>query len=204
MINIVWQSVLSFFSLALIAVTIQNTVLARALGVSRLISLVDDTTDTLIFGLLMMLVTVIAGVLNYFVYSLFIVNSAWISYIRPLSIVVCMVLSYMLVYVLAVKFAPYAHIEKAVGELAPATFNCTVLGTLILTTSRQLPLLGTIGFAIGTSIGYVLAVFLVTEGQRKLQNDDMPAAFKGLPATLLYLAGLAFAVYGLTGYSFSF
>ena len=79
-----------------------------------------------------------------------------------------------------------------------------MLGTLILTTSRQLPLLGTIGFAIGTSIGYVLAVFLVTEGQRKLQNDDMPAAFKGLPATLLYLAGLAFAVYGLTGYSFSF
>ncbi|MEA4911250.1 MAG: Rnf-Nqr domain containing protein [Oscillospiraceae bacterium] len=204
MINIVLQAVASFFSLALIAVTIQNTVFARALGVSRLISLVDDTTDTLIFGVLNMLVTVLAGVLNYFVYTLFLADSPYMAYLRPLSIVACMAVSFILIYILAVKFAPYAHIEKAVGALPLATFNCTVLGTLVLTTSRQLSLLGTVGFSIGTSIGFVLAVFLVTEGQRKLQNDEMPAAFRGLPATLLYLAGLSLAVYCLTGYSFSF
>jgi hypothetical protein len=44
----------------------------------------------------------------------------------------------------------------------------------------------------------------VTEGQRKLQNRSMPSAFKGLPATLLFLAGLSLAVFGLTGYTFSF
>ena len=51
---------------------------------------------------------------------------------------------------------------------------------------------------------YVLAVQVVTEGQRKLQSDAVPATFRGLPITLLYIGILALAIYGFTGHMLAF
>ena len=59
-------------------------------------------------------------------------------------------------------------------------------------------------FVTGSALGYVLAVLVVTEGQRKLQNRNVPAPFKGLPVTLLYIGVLALAIYGFTGHMQSF
>ena len=50
----------------------------------------------------------------------------------------------------------------------------------------------------------VLAVLVVREGARKLDNEDVPATFRGLPVTLLYIGILALAIYGFTGHLISF
>ena len=39
---------------------------------------------------------------------------------------------------------------------------------------------------------------LTAEGMERLDNPDMPQAFRGLPATLLYLGILAMALLGFT------
>jgi Na+-translocating ferredoxin:NAD+ oxidoreductase RnfA subunit len=197
-------SVGAFFLLALTAMTIQNAVFARALGISRLISLIDDTTNTLIFGILLSIVNVLSGVFCFLLNTFWLHNFSQATLVRPLAMVVCMSTAFSLVFVLAVKFAPRKHILQAVSALPPATFNCTVIGTLLIATTSQFSLANTIAFGLGSSAGFVLAVLLVTEGQRRLQNRSIPAAFKGLPATLLFLAGLAMAVYGLAGHGFSF
>ena len=66
----------------------------------------------------------------------------------------------------------------------------------------QLDLFSTVCYSIGMGVGFVLSVLLVTEGQRKIQTSNTPVAFRGLPVTLLYIAGFALAVYGLLGYTF--
>ena len=60
------------------------------------------------------------------------------------------------------------------------------------------------GFAIGSGLGYVLAVQVVAEGQRKLDHARVPEMFRGLPVTLLYIGILALAIYGLTGHTVTF
>lgn len=206
MINIVLQAVGSFFVLMLTAMTIENTVLARSLGISRLISLLDETSDTIVFGTLLTIITILSGVLYYLTNTFFLANLPYKIYMRPFIMVVCMGVAFAIVFVLVVKFAPYEYLAKAVEALPLATFNCTVVGTLLIMVSATLnfSLAGSIAYGIGSSVGFVLAVALVTEGQRKLQNRDMPSAFKGLPATLLFIAGIALAIYGLTGYTFVF
>ena len=192
-----------YFLLLITAITVENAVLSRALGVSRLISLMDDTTDTLVFSILLTLTTTLSGVGYFFVYTKLIHNHNYEIYLRTAAIIVCMSVAFMFVFVLAVKLMPYDLVGKAAEAMPGATFNCMVFGTVVLSISSSLNIWETIVFSIGSSIGFMIAVLLVTEGQRKLQNRDIPAAFKGLPATLLYLAGLAVAVYGLTGYTFS-
>ena len=48
---------------------------------------------------------------------------------------------------------------------------------------------------------FVLAVLVVNEGQRKIQSRSLPAAFRGLPITLIYIGILALAIYGFTGHT---
>jgi Na+-translocating ferredoxin:NAD+ oxidoreductase RnfA subunit len=204
--DIILESVSAFFIVMLGALTLQNVVFARAFGVSRLMSLLDDTTDTVIFGALLSIVMTLGGVLFYFANRALRYSISYYSYIRPLVMVLCMGVAFFIVFVLTVKFAPYEYLAKAVSSLPVATFNCTVVGTLITSVSGALnySLASVIAFSLGSSVGFMLAVLLATEGQRRLQNRDMPSAFKGLPATLLFLGGLALAVYGLAGYQLPF
>lgn len=193
----------NYLLLALTAITVENSVFARGLGVSRLISLVDDTTNTVIFSILLAATTTASGVLYNFIYSEVLEGMTNEIYLRPLAIVLCMSAAFLVIFVLAVKLMPYEHVSKAAAAMPVATFNCMVFGTIILSTSEKMTILQSIVFSVGSSVGFMLAILLVTEGQRKLQNRDIPAAFKGLPATLLYIAGLAIAVYGFTGRIFS-
>ena len=75
---------------------------------------------------------------------------------------------------------------------------------LLIGTTRHFDLLQTMGFALGSGVGYVLAVLVVREGARKMDNEDVPATFRGLPVTLLYIGILALAIYGFTGHLISF
>lgn len=193
----------NYLLLALTAITVENAVFARALGVSRLISLVDDTTSTVIFSILLTATTTASGVLYYYLYPNILEGIENEVYFRALAIVLCMSVSYLVIFILAVKLMPYEHVAKAAAAMPAAAFNCMVFGTVMLATQEKMTLTQNIIFSIGSSIGFSIAILLVTEGQRKLQNRDIPAAFKGLPATLLYLAGLAIAVYGFTGRIFS-
>lgn len=202
--SIVLREIGLFFTLALASMTIQNAIFARALGVSRLVSLIDETADTIIFGVLLSIVNVLSSILYYFVNTLWLRQQSYATLIRPLIMVLCMSVVFFIIFVLTVKFIHYDYLTKAVAALPLATFNCTVIGTLLIATTSQFSLGNMIAFGIGTSIGFVLAVLLVTEGQRRLKSRAMPAAFRGLPATLLFLAGLAMAVYGLSGHSYSF
>ena len=179
-----------FFAYAVMAVFAQNAVFTRALGVSRLVKLVDDTTvDSLTFGALLCAVQLISAPLGYFV-NLWLAQYPYRMYIRPLVMVLCSTVAFFIVLLVVV--------------VPMATFNTCILGTLFISTIQSFSLVQTMGFALGSGVGYVLAVQVVTEGQRKLQSDAVPATFRGLPITLLYIGILALAIYGFTGHMLAF
>lgn len=191
-------------SMGVVAMTVQNAVFARALGVSRLLSLVDDTTSTAIFGIQLTLVTTLGTLAHYYLNAHLLSRLSFADYLRPLAIVVCMSAAFLIVFFLSIKLTPYKHVATAVDMMPAAAFNVTAFATILLTATSRYDLVSSLVYAVGSSAGYILAVLLVTEGQRKLRNSNIPTAFKGLPVTLLYLAGLALAIYGLTGFSFGY
>ena len=189
-----------FFAYAVMAVFAQNAVFTRALGVSRLVKLVDDTTvDSLTFGALLCAVQLISAPLGYFV-NLWLAQYPYRMYIRPLVMVLCSTVAFFIVLLVVVVFFRLHGAREIVAVLPMATFNTCILGTLFISTIQSFSLVQTMGFALGSGVGYVLAVQVVTEGQRKLQSDAVPATFRGLPITLLYIGILALAIYGFTGH----
>ena len=182
----------------------KNAVFTRALGVSRLVKLVDDTTvDSLTFGALLCAVQLISAPLGYFV-NLWLAQYPYRMYIRPLVMVLCSTVAFFIVLLVVVVFFRLHGAREIVAVLPMATFNTCILGTLFISTIQSFSLVQTMGFALGSGVGYVLAVQVVTEGQRKLQSDAVPATFRGLPITLLYIGILALAIYGFTGHMLAF
>ena len=82
-----------------------------------------------------------------------------------------------------------------------AALNSGVLGTVLVERTQTFTLGQSLGFGLGSGIGYVLAVLLVTEARHRLRSKAIPKAFRGLPITLVYIGVLALAIYGFTGHS---
>ena len=195
------ESLGSFFAIVLTAMFVENAVFTRGLGVSRLVKLVDDSTvDSIIFCSLLCLIQVISAPLAYFANNYLAQEQFWFrSYIRPLVLVLCAVVAFIVVILAVVIFRP-ANRKEQLAVLPMATFNAAVLGPMLITATQRYTFSQTMGFALGSGLSYGFAVILLSEGQRKLNSRNIPTPFRGLPVNLLYIGILALAIYGLTGH----
>ena len=105
---------------------------------------------------------------------------------------------------LVIFLLPLANKRELMAVLPLATLSCAVLGPMLITSSQHYTFAQTIGFAVGSGLGYGLAVIMLSEGQRKMNNRKVPATFKGLPINLIYIGILALAIFGLTGHMVSY
>ena len=190
-----------FFSYALLAVFAQNAVFTRALGVSRLVQLVgDDRTSSWLFGMQLCITQVLVTPFAWYAGSR-IAPLANRAQLRPL------------VYVAAIAVVCTAEeLVLGLGRRLPlagkllrivpvAALNSCVLGTVLVERTQSFTLEQSMGFGLGSGLGYLLAVMLVTEADRRLRSEAIPEAFRGLPITLIYIGVLALAIYGFTGHS---
>lgn len=192
-----------FFLYAVVALFAQNAVFTRGLGVSRLVQLVgDDRVSSWLFGLLLCVTQVLAAPLAYFAARL-LAGFAYRAAIRPLIFLLCIAavcaLEHAVLTFLAQK--QVRHAGQLLRIVPLAALNSCVLGTVLVTRTQSFTLLQSVGFGLGSGLGYLLAVLLVTEAQLRLNRRAIPRAFRGLPITLIYIGVLALAIYGFTGHS---
>lgn len=191
----------TFFSYALVALFTQNAIFTRGLGVSRMVQLVgDDDISSIRFGgllcVIQVLVAPLARLANQWMEPL-----ALRPALRPLVYVVCVALVCVLVSLVLARADKLPGRDHYRQVLPIAAFNSTVVGTLLVTTTQNYTLAQSLGFGLGSGLGFILAVLMVTEAQRKLRSRSLPEAFRGLPITLVYIGILALAIYGFTGHT---
>lgn len=189
-----------FFGYAVMAILAQNAVFTRALGVSRLVQLVgDERTNSVLFGILQCITQVLLAPIAWYV-------GGWAAYFgldaafRPLIYLAC--IAVVSVAEMAFLYLVKLPWQRQLLRILPlACLNSCVLGTLLLGRTQSFTLLQSMGFGLGSGIGYLLAVLLVTEAQNRLRSQAIPSAFRGMPITLIYIGVLALAIYGLTGHT---
>ena len=184
-----------FFSYALLAIFAQNAVFTRALGVSRMVQLVgDDRTSSALFGMMLCITQVLVAPVA-FLAGRFIAPLDNRAQLRPLvyiaSIAVVCLAEHLVLWLLR-SLPRRAQLLRIVPL---AALNSGVLGTVLVERTQSF------GFGLGSGLGYVLAVLLVTEARHRLRSKAIPKAFRGLPITLVYIGVLALAIYGFTGHS---
>ena len=189
-----------FFSYAVLAIFAQNAIFTRGLGMSRLVQLVgDERTSSWWFALMLCITQVLVAPLAYFAGS-FIAPLPNRAQLRPLVYLACIAVV-CLFELLILKLARGARSGQLIRILPIAAVNSGVLGTVLVERTQSFTLEQSLGFGLGSGLGYLLAVMLVTEAQNRLRSRAIPEAFRGLPITLIYIGVLALAIYGFTGHS---
>ena len=189
-----------FFNYAVLAIFAQNAVFTRSLGVSRLVQLVgDERTSSWWFALLLCVTQVLVAPLAYFAGS-FIAPLPNRAQLRPVMYLTC-IAAVCLFELLVLKLAKGPRSGQLIRILPVAAVNSGVLGTVLVERTQSFTLEQSLGFGLGSGLGYLLAVMLVTEAQNRLRSRAIPEAFRGLPVTLIYIGVLALAIYGFTGHS---
>ena len=204
----VGHGVFQFLSYMVLAIFAENVILSRALGVTRLLKLVPDYKSQIWnFALPLTLVMTLSAPFGWLAHNvIFIwlrgVLPAWmpLSALRPLVYLTCgvaaMGITWLLFLLLPKKIA-----EPCREQLSLATCSTGVLGTLLICANQNYTMLQCIAFGLGSALGYIFIVFIVREGRRRLNNKAVPAIFKGLPSSLIYVGILSLAIYALVGHA---
>ena len=189
-----------FFSYAVLALFAQNAVFTRGLGVSRLVQLVnDDHTNSGWFALLLCVTQILIAPLAFYAGGLIaaLPNRAQL---RPVVYVGCLAVVCLFEH-LVLRLFKGPRSGQLLRILPLAAINSCVLGTVLVERTQSFSLEQSLGFGFGSGLSYLLAVLLVTEARHRLRSRTIPAAFRGLPITLVYIGVLALAIYGFTGHS---
>ena len=172
------------------------------LGVSRLIQLVgDERTSSWWFALGCFQASSRRWwlPLAYFAGSQ-IVDLPYRAQLRPLLYLACVAV--VCIFEHAILRAVKGPRSGLLIRILPiAAVNSGVLGTVLVERTQSFTLAQSIGFGLGSGLGYLLALMLVTEAGNRLRSKAIPEAFRGLPITLIYIGVLALAIYGFTGHS---
>lgn len=191
--NEVWNFVLFLFATAVA----QNIVLTTGFGSSMLLRIVRHPKEIAAFSGVLSVFAVLTVTAAYPL-DILIGTNFDAKLLRPLMITGVVAVLYCLAGVILSKFfsAFYARISKF---LPMAAFNNLVIGVALICNhnfTTNLP--GAIALALGCCVGFVLLSFLTAEGIERMDNPDIPAAFRGLPITLVYVGLLALAILGFS------
>lgn len=211
-VNIELQPILGgiaqFISYMVLAVFAENVVLARALGVTRLIKLVPDhRAQVWDFCLPLLLVITLAAPAGWAAHNLFFpwlrdYLPAWlpISALRPIVYLTCGVAAMAAAWLL-LGLLPRKLRTGCRSELSLATCSTAVLGTMLICANQNYTILQSVAFSLGSGLGCVFAVFIVREGRRRLRSKAISSIFQGLPSSMIYIGVLSLAIYALVGHT---
>ena len=180
-----------FFSYALLAIFAQNAVFTRALGVSRMVQLVgDDRTSSALFGMMLCITQILVAPVAY-VAGGFIAPLGNRAQLRPLVYIASIAVVCLAEHLVLWLLHSLPRRSQLLRIVPLAALNSGVLGTVLVERTQTFTLGESLGFGLGSGIGYVLAVLLVTEARHRLRSKAIPKAFRGLPITLVYIGVLA-------------
>ena len=173
---------LSYFAIIIGAIFVNNVVLAQFLGICPFLGVSSKVETSLGMGAAVTFVMAIAAVVAWLIQTYVLV---------PLDIVYMQTIVFILVIA--------ALVQMVEIFLPLITTNCAVLGVAILMIQKEFNLLQSVTYSVATALGFALALVLFAGIRERLDFEDVPKAFKGIPIALITAGILAMAFMGFSG-----
>lgn len=119
-------------------------------------------------------------------------------YLRTLVFILVIAALVQLVEIILKKFIPALH--STLGIYLPLiTTNCAVLGVTVLNIDEGYNFAQSIVNAIGAGIGFLVAMVLFNGVRQRIEGNDIPKTFQGLPSILIAASIVSLAFMGFSG-----
>ena len=175
-------------------VLVNNFVLVKFLGLCPFMGVSKKLETAMGMGLATTFVMTLASICAWLIDT---------GILIPLNLIYLRTLAFILVIAVVVQFTEMVVrktspvLYRLLGIFLPLiTTNCAVLGVAILMVQKDMDLLTGVIYSVATALGFALALVLFAGIRERLEVEDVPAAFRGVPIALITAGLLAMAFMG--------
>ena len=192
----------SLVAVFLAAILTENYVLSKFLGICPFLGVSKKIGTAVGMSLAVTVVMLIATAVTFPLYTLVLIPLG-LGYLQTIVFILVIAALVQLVEIVLKKYIPALY--KALGIYLPLiTTNCAVLGITLLVLEKSAAdtsytFLHAMVNALGTGIGYLVAMVLFAGVRERLEDADIPKSLKGLPITLVAAAIVALSFVGFGG-----
>ena len=176
---------------------INNVVLSQFLGICPFLGVSKKISTAAGMGSAVVFVITLSSAVAAAIYKFLLV---------PLDITYLQTIVFILVIAALVQFVEMflkksmKGLYKALGVYLPLiTTNCAVLGVAITNVSKDYTILESVVNGLATSVGFLISIVILAGLREKMEYNDIPKAFRGMPIVLLTACLMAIAFFGFAG-----
>ena len=187
-------------SLLLIAIgsaLVNNVVLSQFLGLCPFLGVSKKVETAAGMGAAVLFVITIASAVTNLLYTFLFVPTD-LTYLN--TIVFILVIAALVQFVEMVLKKSMPALYESLGVFLPLiTTNCAVLGTALTNVQNDYSFIASVVNGIGISLGFLIAIVILAGIREKMEYNNIPESFKGMPITLLTAGLMAIAFFGFSG-----
>ena len=176
---------------------VNNVVLSQFLGLCPFLGVSKKMDTAAGMGGAVIFVLTLSSLCTSLIYKFILVKTG-MEYLQTIVFILVIAALVQLVEMFLKKTIPVLY--KSLGVYLPLiTTNCAVLGVALLNVQNDYNVLeGTVnGFA--TAVGFTIAIVLMAGLREKIEYNDIPKPFQGMPIVLLTAGLMSIAFFGFSG-----
>lgn len=179
------------------AIFVNNVVLSQFLGICPFLGVSTKVNTALGMGAAVTFVMTISAIVVWLL-QYYVLNPLGIGFMQTIVFILVIAALVQMVEIILKKVSPSLY--QALGIYLPLiTTNCAVLGIAILLVQKEYGLGESVVFSAATAIGFGLALTLFAGLRERLELNDVPKSFRGVPIALITAGILALAFMGFSG-----
>lgn len=173
-----------------------NMIFSNFLGMCSFIAVSKEVETATGLGIAVTFVITITTIINYFLYELMVYFN--IEYLRFIIFIISIAAFVQLLEMILERYIP--NLYYALGIFLPLiTVNCAILGVSLFMVIREYNFLQTVGFSIGSGLGWALAIISMAGIRSRINEETLPEGLRGAPITLIITGIMAMAFIGFSG-----
>ena len=188
---------LSYFAIIIGAIFVNNVVLAQFLGICPFLGVSSKVETSMGMGAAVTFVMALSAVVTWLIQT-YILVPLGIEYMQTIVFILVIAALVQMVEIVLKKVSPSLY--QALGIFLPLiTTNCAVLGVAILMIQKEFSLLQGVVYNVSIALGFALALVIFAGLRERIEFEEAPKAFQGVPIALITASILAMAFMGFSG-----
>ena len=181
------------------AAFINNVVLSQFLGICSFLGVSRQMKASASLGLANVFVITVASAVSNLLYH-YVLAPLGLDYLKTIVFILVIAALVQIVEMFIKKTSPSLY--QALGIYLPLiTTNCAVLGVSLTNVQNDYNFIQSVFAGFGTAVGYTVAIVLLAGIRSRIDEEAVPAPFRGAPVVLLSAALMAIAFMGFSGLS---
>ena len=176
---------------------VSNVVLSQFLGLCPFLGVSKKGKTAAGMGVSVIFVITLASAVSNIIYEYVLVKFD-ITYLQTIVFILVIAALVQFVEMFLKKFMPSLY--QALGVYLPLiTTNCAVLGIALTNVQKEYDFLFSIVNGFATAVGFTIAIVILAGIREKMEYNDVPESFKGMPIVLITAGLMAIAFCGFSG-----